>query len=112
GGVQAGPAHGARADEVVVALVDPGAAADVRRRERREQLLARIGDGSRRRRRRLGGSRARLDPVARRLLGEESRRDLADQVAVVEAAEERGVRDLADDGMRKLPAAEDVLGPA
>ena len=39
GGVQPRPAHGARADEVVVAAVDPLPAADVRRAEQLEQRV-------------------------------------------------------------------------
>ena len=49
GGVEPGPADSARADEVVVAAVDPGAAAEVRRREELEQgAVARRPCGARR----------------------------------------------------------------
>ncbi len=108
GGVEARPADRARADEVVVLLVDPGPAADVRRGEQLEQRLL-----SRRALRRGGlGARAarrRFDPVARRLVGQEVGRDLADHLAVVEGPQLARVRDLADRIALQLPAGADLL---
>ena len=106
--VEPGPAHGPRADEVVVAAEDRAAARDVRCREQREE---RVGVRPDRRvlDRPLELARLRLDPVAGRLLGEEPRRDLADDLAVVEAAELAAPGDLADHGHRELPLPADRL---
>ena len=106
GGVEARPAHGARADEVVVALVDPGAAANVGRGEQVEQRL-RVVRAPRRRRPRCG-ARLLRDVVARALVGEQPRRDRADHLVAVEGAQEPGVGHLADRGAGQLPALADL----
>ena len=96
---------------MVVALVDPAPRADVRGGQQLEQCVLDIRpDGSRRLR--LGRARRELDAVARRLVGEEPRGDLADRFAVVVAAKEPGIRDRADDGMGELPPREDLLRSA
>ena len=50
------------------------------------------------------GPRALLDVVARALVGEQARGDLADGLAVVERVERAALGDLADHRARKLPA--------
>ena len=109
GRVEPGPADGAGADEVVVAAVDRRAAADVVAAEQLdERVLVR-----RRVERTLQQSvawllaRLRLDAVARALVGEQSRRDLADDLIPPESAQKAGVGDLADDGRVQLPALAD-----
>ena len=106
--VEAGPAHGPRADELVVAPVDERAAPDVRGGEKPEERVAYCG-----RLRDLGGRgrSARLEQkvVARALLGQEAGRDLADGLVVPERAELAGVRHLADHGVMELPAVEHRL---
>src|SRR5205085_5912278 len=87
GGVEARPAHRARADEVVVLLVDP-------------PLVVRIRLGTLRR---PGVARLLLDLVARTLVREQACGDLTDDVAVVERAEDAGVGDLADLAAAQLP---------
>ena len=49
-------------------------------------------------------ARLRLDGVARALVGEQPRRDLADDLVLPERAQQAGVGDLADDGVVQLPA--------
>src|SRR5206468_5138632 len=108
GGAEAGAPDRPRADQVVVALVDPGAAADVRSGEQLEQGVWRR---RRYRRRRLGRglARHRLHPVARRLFGQQVRRDLAERLSLVEGAQLAGVRHLADRRAVQLPAGADLL---
>ena len=52
-------------------------------------------------------ARLRLDRVARALVGEQARRDLADDLVLPERAQEAGVGDLADDRVVQLPALAD-----
>ena len=108
GRVEPGPADGARADEVVVPAVDPGATADVRRREQLEQRAVgarALGSG-----RRLGGRpRPARDLVAGRLVGEMGGRDRADELAVEVGAELAGIGHLADRRVVELPAGADLL---
>ena len=107
GRIDSGPPHRARADEVVVALVDRGAAAEVLGAEQLDEGLRMRG--------RRGILRAdcgllarhRLDAVARALVGEQAGRDLADDLVLPERAQEAGVGDLADDGVVQLPALAD-----
>ena len=108
GGVQPGPAHGPRADEMVVALVDGPATAHVRRGEQCEELVALGADGRvlDRRRERAGLG---LEPVARRVLREVADGDRSDLLLVVERAQEARVRDHADLGAVELPAGADLL---
>ena len=108
GGVEAGALDGARADELVVARVDPRAAADVGRGEQVEQRLLRVrpvGSG----RGRCGLPRLPGHVVARRLVREQLRGDRADDVAVEERAQLAGVGHLADGRGRQLPAGAHLL---
>ena len=68
-GVEPRPAHRARADELVVAPVDPRAAADVRRGEQLEQRVGAAGAVGRAGQA-VRPARRRLDRVARALVGE------------------------------------------
>ncbi len=106
GRVEAGPAHRARADEVVVAAVDVRPAADVHRAEQREQRLGRVRQRGRLDRCRLGAGHG-LDRVARALVGEEAGRDLAHDLVRPEGAQQAGVGHLADDCVVQLPAIAD-----
>ena len=107
GGVETGPAHRARLDELVVAPGHEGPRAQLRRAEQLGQRLGRGGD----RRRRLGGRDPRplLDRVARALVREEPRGDRADLLVVPERAQEPGVGDLADHRAVELPAVDHRL---
>ncbi len=87
---------------MVVALVDPGAAADVRRGEQVEQRPLVVRPPRRRRLRR--GPRLLRDVVARALVGQQSRGDRADHLVAVEGAQEPGVGHLADRRAVQLPA--------
>jgi hypothetical protein len=74
GGIETRTPHRARADEMVVALVDRRPATHVGRREKAQELFRpgadrSVGDLSRE------ATRLDLDPVPRRLLGEEARRN-------------------------------------
>src|SRR5581483_220905 len=91
GGVEAGAPDGAGADELVVLLEHPVLRAVV------DGI-----DGSRN-----GGPRRRLEVVARALVGQEVRRNRADDVAVEVRAQLAVVRYLADHGARQLPAVAD-----
>ena len=91
-GVQPGSPDRARTDELVVAFVDPEPATDVRLQRRRPGR---------------GLLRERWHPVARTLLGQQARRDLADDLTVVERAQLAAVRDLTDHGPGQLPLATD-----
>ena len=104
GCVEARPPHRSGPDEVVVALVDGPAAADVRRGEQREELVA-LGSNRRVLDRRLERARLRLEAVARRVLGEVADGDRAHLLLVVEGAQEAGVRHHADLGAVELPSA-------
>ena len=109
GGVEAGAPHGARADEMVVALGtrprgSAGSASRAGRRATREAAArGRSGD------RRSLGPRPLLDLVARALVGEEARRDLADDLVLPERAQQPGVGHLADDGAGELPPVAERL---
>ena len=109
GGVETGSADRARADELVVAAVDELAAAQSRRREELEERLV----GGRRRptisRAGVAGATRLLDLVARALVGQETGRDLADDVVVPERAELAGLGHLADHGVVELPPVEHCL---
>ena len=107
-GVQSGAPNGARPDEVVVALEDAAAAADVRRAEQLEEV-ERLGLRGRDLHRRGGLARLGLELVARRLVREEPRRDLADRLAVEEAAQLARLGHLADHGAGELPALAQLL---
>ena len=72
--VEAGTPHGARADELVVALVDPRAVEQMFGEPRSSSSACARGGADRRGRLGRGGARRRLDPVAGRLVGEEARR--------------------------------------
>ncbi len=88
---------------MVVALVDPGAAADVRRGEQLGQSGRRFGRGGK------GGARPRLDAIPGRLVGQQVGRDLSERLAGVEGAQLAGIRDLADRRAVELPARADLL---
>ena len=95
GRVEPGPAHRARADELVVLLEIHAL--------RREVRVGARPCGSRR----AGSSvrRLALDLVARALVREEPGRDRADDLAVEERAQLAGVGDLADHGVHAAPTA-------
>ena len=102
----------ARADDLVVLLVDPRLGADVRRRQQPQQEIGRIGD----RGQRLGRQRLLLEARGAlrhervpRCVGECLGRHVAHDLALPAAAQAPVVRDLADRRARQLPARADLL---
>src|SRR5262245_48945193 len=93
---------------MVVAPVDPGAAAEVRRGEQLDESVRRWRPL--RRRGWLGGStRLSGDVVSRRLVGQVRSGNRADEIAVVVRAQLSGLGHLADPSVVELPAVADLL---
>src|SRR4051794_26647163 len=103
GGVEAGPPDRARADQVVVAVVDPRAAADVRGAQELQQRLL-VLRALRRPYLRRGRTRHARDLVARGFLRQEIGGDRAHNLAFEVAPKLAGVGDHPDLGRRELPA--------
>ena len=111
-GVAAGPGDRARADDLVVLLVDPGLGADVGRGQQAQQECARVVDGRHVRGRDglVGEARRALgvERVAGRV-GERLGGHVADLLVLPAAAQAAVVGDLADGRARQLPACADGL---